>query len=58
MPFSDNQGTYISNLKILTGESILQLKVKECGIRYFDIKDIENITEIKPVQKADCSTKQ
>lgn len=56
--FSDNQGTYINNLKIVSEGSILQLDVKECGTRYFDIKDIENIVEIKPEQKADCSTKQ
>ena len=55
-PFSDNQGTYISNLKIHTEESLLQLEVKECGTRYFDIKDIENIVEIKHTSETDCET--
>jgi len=44
--FSDNQGTYISDLKIGAKGSIVQLKVKECGTRYFDISDIEHIVEI------------
>jgi len=46
--FSDNQGTYISNLKILSCKSLLQLEVKECGTRFFDIRDIENIIEVGP----------
>ena len=44
--FSDNQGTYISNLKIHSDGSILQLEVKECGTHYFNISDVEDIEEI------------
>ena len=49
--FSDNQGTYISNLHIHPDGSILQLDVKECGTRYFNITDVESIEEIhkKPI---------
>lgn len=51
--FSDNQGTYIHHLKILSEGSVLQLEVKECGTRYFDISNLDSIVEIehKPTEK-------
>lgn len=44
--FSDGQGSYIRNLKILKGD-VLELEVDECGIHRFDIRDVGNIREIK-----------
>ena len=44
--FSDGQGSYIRNLVIRDNNSMLELKVDECGIHQFNIEDLENIKEI------------
>jgi hypothetical protein len=45
--FSDGQGSYIRNLKIINSGVVLELEVVECGIHRFDIRDVDNIKEIK-----------
>ena len=43
--FSDLQGTYVRNLKVIDG-TILQLVVDEYGMRNFNLTDIRSIKEI------------
>jgi hypothetical protein len=45
--FSDGQGSYIRNLKIIENGAVLELEVNECGFHRFDIRNIEDIKEIK-----------
>jgi hypothetical protein len=45
--FSDAQGSYIGDFKILEEGRVLQLQIKECGIRQYDIENIKEIKEIK-----------
>jgi hypothetical protein len=43
--FSDAQGTYISNIMILNNGSTLSLEIRECGVKEFDIRDINQISQ-------------
>ena len=44
--FSDNQGSYIGNFKVLEDGKVLELTIKECGKRHFNITDLNKIYEI------------
>ena len=45
--FSDQQGMMIQDLVIKEKGTILELKVRECGLHRFAIQDVENISQIK-----------
>ena len=45
--FSDQQGMMIHDLTIMEHGSVLELGIRECGLHRFDIRDIEQIVELK-----------
>ena len=45
--FSDQQGMMIHDLTIRENGSVLELGIRECGLYRFDIRDIEQIVELK-----------